>query len=171
MAKRELLEDCSVRSAIFSGRFDPPNLGHIMQIHRLLAEYSRVIVVTLDWKKRDAVSASMANKIMSKCFNAVLSEISRNKLTITTNKEHFGYITRSQLMRLMKKNNLDTSKTDYIAGNQEVLEHIRSLKTIRVRSVKRIPISGVCDQYLFESTKVRENIKDGISLNDQYNFC
>jgi len=40
------------KTILFSGRFDPPHLGHIMTLQRLALEYDKVIVCILDYPQQ-----------------------------------------------------------------------------------------------------------------------
>ena len=119
--------------AIFSGRFDPPHLGHIITLHKILTCYSKVIVPILDYEGRclsanDALEAFFEYKLIT--FPSYMY----NKVYFLTNKIHFGKITKDEIRdicRLAGEDD-DLSKFVYVGGNEEVNEHIKKLKCIEV---------------------------------------
>lgn len=158
--------------AIFSGRFDPPNLGHILTIGWLLNRYDRVIIPILDYPERE-INSGIALDIFITLFELLFCN--KERLHITINKTHFGKITEDEI-RVMCWNCTrisDMSKFVYVGGNKEVNDHISNLDFIKVKYMPRISLlkNGLIkDQYLFESTKIRERIKKGESIESQYNI-
>lgn len=97
--------------ALFSGRFDPPHPGHIIQVLRLLKKYNKVILVILDSKERFFP--------ISYCV-PIFKEIFLDKnVEVESNLTHFGEITKEELGMF----NFDV----YVSGNLKVLRHIETL--------------------------------------------
>jgi len=104
------------KTILFSGRFDKPELGHIITIGRLAQKYKKVIVCILDYEEaRWPVSYKL--KVFEDCFK-VLEHSER--IHVIVNNVHFAKITIEELESVAK---FDV----YGAGNNEVLKHIESL--------------------------------------------
>ena len=121
-------EDCithgsKLKTAVFSGRFDPPHVGHILTILKLACRYKVVLVVILDYKGREAVTARKAMNI----FNAILSRVENSVILVTINKDHFAKITKRQYYELLVKNNINPLKAKYFAGNKSVIKRFELL--------------------------------------------
>jgi len=153
--------------ALFSGRFDPPNEGHMLAIKRMMVDYLFVVVPILDYPERDSCSAEQALAIFNHHFDMCLSPIARNKVVFCVNTDHFGQISRDALFGLMDTHGLTLDNCEYIAGNPAVLKHMRRLG-VPAKFLERVDISGL-DQYIFESTKLRAQMSEtGESLKDIY---
>jgi hypothetical protein len=162
------------QTALFSGRFSPPNLGHVLTILRLLQDFKKVVVVILDYPERKGCTVDVAQDIFGTVFKMI--GIPKERLVIAKNDIHFGKITSLQLEGLLNNLDLKICKTTYVGGNQEVNDHIMSLGLMDVMGIKRVVISdGITnylpkDQYIFESTRIRDKIDKGESLGGQYNI-
>lgn len=148
---------------LFSGRFDPPTAGHFVAIETLLLQYAQILVVVLDYKGRD-VPASKAKLLFDYHFDLILPPISRNKVIVLTNHDHFGMVTKPQLERFLKRNNI---KFDvYISGNVDVLKHIEKLGyTCRYLPRVAFPL----DYSVYSATDVRKAMDSyDMSMEDFY---
>jgi cytidyltransferase-like protein len=96
-------------AVIFSGRFDPPHLGHIATINKLAEEFSTVVVVVLDYGSRRFP--------ISYCMEVLWETVrEQNKILVKANKTHFGEVTEAEL--------LSFGCSHYASGNLSVLRHI-----------------------------------------------
>lgn len=158
-----------IKFGVLSGRFDPPNSGHFMTIEQLLEEYSMLLIPILDYHGRTGCTADGAKAIFEHHFNMVIQPIFRNRINVIINTTHFAEITEGEYYELLKKNNFDYRFTTYLAGNQEVLEHMKEIGA-QCEYVPRVTVEGI-DQYTFESTKIRNRMNEtGESLNEIYNI-
>lgn len=146
-----------MKSAIFSGRFDPPHAGHFMTIQRLLGEYSQVIVPILDYKEREACTALQAKMIFEYHFDMIIPPFLRNRVRFVVNKDHFGRISLANYHKLCRENDLYANSTVYLTGNREVLGHIKGLG-LPCKYVRRHEIQQL-DQHFFEGTKIRRELR------------
>ena len=124
--------------AIFSGRFDPPHLGHIITLHKILTCYSKVIVPILDYEGR-CLSAFDALSDFFEYKSLVFPSYMQNKVYFLINKTHFGKITEGEIKgicRLAGEDD-DLSQFVYVGGNEKVNKHIESLKCIKVEHFQR----------------------------------
>ncbi len=155
---------------IFSGRFDPPNLGHVITIGNLLLEYLQVVVVILDYPGREACSAVDAKSIFAHHFARLLAPVALNKIRLEINTEHFGLITRQQFDARLRDWGLRWEDCDYLSGNNDVLPNIGRMG-MRARFVPRVDIdgAGALDDQIFSGTNVRATMgKFGMGLADYY---
>jgi hypothetical protein len=164
-----------MRVGIFSGRFDPPNLGHVLTLSHLLCEYHFLLVPILDYPEREGCSATDAKRIFDHHFDTVLPKCARNKIMFVINTEHFGKISPVEYMAITWAYDIPHVH-DYLSGNESVLEHLKAMvaKGQLICSpvrVPRIPMPDISDQYLFESTRIRKKMKDtGKTLDDIYHL-
>ena len=148
---------------LFSGRFDPPTAGHFVAIETLLLQYAQILVVILDYKGRD-VPASKAKLLFDYHFDLMLPPASRNKVITLINSDHFGMITKPQLERFLKRQNI---KFDvYISGNVEVLKHIEKIGYV-CRYLPRVAFP--LDYSVYSATDVRKAMDSyDMSMEDFY---
>jgi hypothetical protein len=163
------------RTAVFSGRFDAPNTGHFLTTFDLLEQYSSVVLVVLQagsrfYRKREACTAQQAVAIFNHFFGKVLPPVLRQNIRVIMNRDHFQFITKKQFLGLLKKHDLDAQYCDYVAGNNDVLDHVETLGVMPCRWIPRVNIKGVkLDQYVFESTQIRERMqRRGTTLGQEY---
>jgi cytidyltransferase-like protein len=107
-------------TVLFSGRFDPPHLGHMITVARLWETFDAITIVILDYPESEYPISyrAQALKEMVRHLNG--------RYKVLVNQTHFGKITREELSKF---------KFDvYASGNLEVLKHIESLgfKTLYV---------------------------------------
>lgn len=138
----------TMRTAIFSGRFDPPNLGHVITINKLLEKYDKIIIVILDYQEREGCDTSVA---MSVFMDALCHSIYRKKISIKVNTTHFGKISKNEIKNVCQGIADSMENVVYVGGNREVNKHISSLKYIPVEYIHRTP--------LYNSTAIREDIR------------
>ena len=103
------MEGQELKFVLFSGRFDPPHLGHFRTIQLLARDYN-VKVVVLDYpEQRFPISYRL--RVLRETVGEALGNVS-----VVSNKTHFGKLTRPEW---------DAYGCDlYAAGNFEVLSHI-----------------------------------------------
>jgi nicotinamide mononucleotide adenylyltransferase len=114
-------------TAIFSGRFDPPHLGHVLTIKKLFSaeetvvEIDNVIVVVLDYNDRNACTAEEAVDLFRQVFHGTNYNIS-----FIINKIHFAEITKDQYLEFLEKIYVDIREAVYFSGNEKVIEHFKN---------------------------------------------
>jgi hypothetical protein len=98
---------------LFSGRFDPPHLGHLLSIARL-GKHHELTVVVLDYPEQK-FPISYRVQIVKEA----LSYLSGGPYHVEANKVHFGKITKGELA---------THTFDfYASGNLSCVHHMESL--------------------------------------------
>ena len=103
------------RTVLFSGRFDPPHIGHWISILRLADKFKKVKVVVLDYPER-----RFNIQYVLQIFDELTGRWPFDrKVEVMSNSDHFGKITKKAL----EKYEFDV----YAAGNMVVLNHINSL--------------------------------------------
>lgn len=117
--------DCDKRIALFSGRFDRPHLGHIIQIGRLAQRYKKVIVVVLNYCN-SFYNIGDREKVLRESVGLLKGDVE-----VVVNTEHFAYITKEDLNRLP---DFDV----YCSGNTECLAHIKTLG-YEIDEIERYP--------------------------------
>jgi nicotinamide mononucleotide adenylyltransferase len=137
--------------ALFSGRFSPPHLGHILTIAQLLWDYEKVIVCVLDYPGRNGCSVEVAINIFNSVFH--LFNVDKSRIYVTYNTTHFGKITEEEIRLICwnQTNVSDMSKLTYVGGNVSVNNHIKSLGFIEVEFRPR--------SLFYSSTAIRKEIK------------
>lgn len=153
---------------VFSGRFDGPNLGHVLTINHIAQDYEVLIVPILDYKQREACTAKKAKQIFEYYFRSIKCDFD---IRFVIGDVHFGSISSIEFFATVsdKFTDLRFSDVTYLSGNLDVLKHISSLG-IKTKYVPRVTIPGI-DQYLFESTKIRKTMKkEHKSLCQIYNI-
>lgn len=139
------------KTGIFSGRFDPPHLGHIQTVLKLAKRFSKVVVVILDYPERKAVDANGAKEIFDYLFDMVFPEISRSKVDVVTNKTHFAKITYSEYDLFLRNIGACYNHTVYFSGNFEVINNMIQ------QQIKHEFVGRSVDS-LYEGTKIREDL-------------
>ena len=119
-------------TALFSGRFDCPHLGHLISILRLSKKFNTVIVVILDYPER-MFPVEYARTVLCEALSSCVGDVE-----VFTNSTHFGRITRKELN--------EWEFDVYCAGNMEVLSHIKSLG---------VPVQYVERAYEYEANNDR----------------
>lgn len=108
-------EDRTVKKMLFSGRFDPPNPGHIATIQRLGKQYACVYVVVLNHpEQQDPVQLRVA----------ILKEIldnSKGEYVVIANDSNFETIARDDV------SGLDIDFDVYGSGNRQCLKNMEQL--------------------------------------------
>lgn len=157
---------------LFSGRFDPPHTGHIIAIEDLMTRFMKVYVVILAYKGREACTAFEARTIFNHHFDRILPIVSRNKVEILINTDHFGFISKEKITKLP---HFDV----YLAGNEQVLRHMESLgyecedvsrtKIFAVESLLAPIEAKINMQKIYSGTMVRKLLKKmGKTFRDHY---
>ena len=147
-----------MKTALFSGRFDPPNLGHVITVLRLLKDYDMVAIVPLN-KDREGCDIDTCVRLFSLVFTL---SCCMDKIIIKPNKTHFGKIKPIEIYELCDRINQNINKITYVGGNKLVNEHIKKLGIIKVQYIPRT--------ILYNSTEIRNKMTQGESLEDQYNL-
>lgn len=147
------------KTAIFSGRFEPPHLGHLHTILNIAKVYGRVLVVILDYPDREVCSADEARDIFNGIFDAMFPDTTRSTFQVIINDIHFATISFAQYDTLLRNNGICINHSIYLSGNTEVLENMKK-EGIRSRFFPRT------NDYIYTGTSIREQIKEGTPLNE-----
>ena len=110
--------------ALFSGRFDPLNLGHVETIMSLGGKYKTVHVVILDYDGRFSLAQDQMTRLLKILACAIGS------YCVTINRDHFATIPRAKA----EENIFDV----YCSGNRECLEHMEEIGF----KIEYVPRSG-----------------------------
>ena len=102
---------------LFSGRFDKPELGHIVTIGHLLEEYENVVVCVLDFPNSNW-PLSYRVKVLNDCLRIIKRG---ENAVVVKNETHFGKITQNQISNTLPDFDV------YGAGNNSVLKHLESI--------------------------------------------
>lgn len=110
-----------MKIAVFSGRFDPPHLGHAITILKLCESHDIVLIPVLDYDNR-WIEAGEAVRILKK---VTLD----SKIRYNVNLVHFGKISAHDYNQLLKREGVDQSLNNviYYSGNVEVLSHMKEI--------------------------------------------
>jgi nicotinamide mononucleotide adenylyltransferase len=147
------------KTAIFSGRFDPPHLGHLHTILNIAKVYGRVLVVILDYPDREVCSADEARDIFNEIFDAMFPDTTRSTIQVVINDIHFAAISFAEYDTLLRNNGICLNHSIYLSGNTEVLENMKKVG-IRCRYFART------DEYLYTGTEIRKQITEGKPLDE-----
>lgn len=137
-----------MKVAVFSGRFDPPHLGHTNTISVLAEPNDFVIVPILDYNGRVLISAEDAKQI----FENVFKNICIKNVLFIVNNIHFGKITMDQYKEMITGCGFDYNKCDviYWSGNISVIDHMNSI------GIRNVPIERSFPK-IYSGTKIRES--------------
>jgi hypothetical protein len=138
-----------MKVAVFSGRFDPPHIGHIMSIHKLSTSNDIVIIPILDYCDR-FISSESACEV----FNSVFEHYQSHSLIIfLINFIHFAKITAKEYDDLLKQCGIDQGINDvtYYAGNKEVLDNFNAM------GINCVYLDRSMDE-VYTGTKIREAV-------------
>jgi cytidyltransferase-like protein len=139
------------KTGVFSGRFDPPHLGHIQTILKLSKRFSKIVVVVLDYPGRKAVDTEGAKDVFNYLFDMVFPEISRSKVDVVINNIHFGKITFAEYDAFLRQIGACYNHTVYLSGNPSVLDNMKK-QQIKCEFVERSADS------IYEGTCIREDL-------------
>jgi cytidyltransferase-like protein len=139
------------KTAIFSGRFDPPHLGHVQTILKIAKRFSKVVVVILDYPERKVVNAMEAKDIFDYLFDMVFPETCRSKVDVVINNIHFGKIKFSEYDCFLRNIGACYNHTVYLTGNFEVLVNMQE------QQIKHEFIERSIDA-VYEGKKIREDL-------------
>jgi cytidyltransferase-like protein len=118
----EVDKESRMKIAVFSGRFDPPHIGHVISIQKLADMHDIVIVPILNYQER-FISPESAQGV----FVSVFEHLHTSSLVkFVINCTHFARITLLGFDILLKECGIDQSVNNviYYAGNNEVLENM-----------------------------------------------
>ena len=135
-------------TALFSGRFDRPHLGHAITIARLGARYEHVIVTMLDYKE---AMFPMVERLESMTNILLMLE---GSYQVIVSPHHFGSINVDQLRELP---HFDV----YATGNEKVFKAMRVnsyLMEFTCELIPRYPEYAASDDKKFQ--KIKEIMKD-----------
>jgi nicotinamide mononucleotide adenylyltransferase len=154
------MEDFEMKVALFSGRFSPPHLGHILTLNKFCEKYDFVVVVILAYKDRFDMQRTV--DIFSELMKYSLYN---SKWHMIHNWDHFRKISCHELKKILLyiEELLTPSHIDsvtYVGGNKAVNKHIESLNLIPVEYMPR--------SEFYNSTEIREDIKRGKTLEEIY---
>ena len=145
-----MLQDTN-KTAIFSGRFDCPHVGHFLSILELARLYGKVAVIILDYPGRETCSADEARDIFNKLFDLVFPPIARQVVQVEVNDIHFAHISFSEYDTLLRNIGCCMNHSIYVSGNREVLDNMTK-QGIKARYFAR------SDDYIYTGTKIREKM-------------
>ena len=126
------------KTLLFSGRFDRPHLGHIQTITRLGKEYSKVLIVVLDYPEQYWPVQYRAQILKDQL------DRSKGNYEVITNTIHFGKISKHELSQFA----FDV----YGSGNLKVLKHIETLGYQTI-FVERSDYAAATDDRMFHQIK------------------
>jgi len=147
MEKKE--EKIVNKTAIFSGRYCPPHLGHILTIFELCKKFNRVVVVILDYPSREFCTAHEAKDIFDKLFKYIFNGIYDGKIYVVINNIHFAKITVSEYLSFLKSIRTNYYDSIYFSGNNRVIKHMQKL------NIRHKFIGRSLDRF-FEGKKIRK---------------
>lgn len=101
------------KKCCFSGRFDRPHIGHLIQIMRLGQMFKSVIVPVLAYPEQK-FSVQYRVQILKDALS-----MARGGYSVFANREHFARITKEEISMY----NFDV----YVSQNIECLKHVESL--------------------------------------------
>jgi phosphopantetheine adenylyltransferase len=136
---------------IFSGRFDPPHIGHLMTIIDLCKRFQKIVIVVLDYSGRQDCSASMAVLIFETLFEDFLPQICANKIECVVNHTHMAEISVEEYEDLLESVGATRANSIYLSGNPEVLDHMEEI------GIKSECVPRSID-HIYSSTIVRSKI-------------
>lgn len=114
-------------TGIFSGRFDPPHIGHLITVFKLAQIYGKIVIVILDYPDRKACSAEKARVIFDKVFDLIFSRLTRSKIDVIVNDVHFAEMTYEKYYTLVHHRiGACLNHTVYLSGNEEVLKNMNT---------------------------------------------
>jgi len=147
------MENNNYKTGVFSGRFCPPHIGHLLTILNLCKHYGKIVVVILDYPERETCSAEKARQIFNNLFNIIFPEISLSKIDVIINSIHFGKITFSEYDLLLRNIGACYNHTVYLSGNEEVLKHMNH---------EQIPYERVerSEEETYTGTIIRKQMKE-----------
>ena len=111
--------------ALFSGRFDPVHLGHILTIGKLLQKYKKVIVCILDYPGREFCDIGLVKEIFKNFVK--LWAYDTRRVRVASNTTHFAYIELSEIKDICGQAWCDIDNVVYVGGNELVNKHIKEL--------------------------------------------
>jgi cytidyltransferase-like protein len=141
--------------ALFSGRFDPIHLGHIITIGRLLEKYQQVIVCVLNYPEREACTIDKNIEILTEFMSLWLYKGFR--VLITANTTHFARITIDAIDSICKGVDCDVNDVCWVGGNTEVVDHLKDIG---------FPFEYIERSYFYRSTTIRELLAKGKDIKE-----
>lgn len=134
--------------SVFSGRFDPFHIGHLLTIYRIIKESNIIIIPVLDYEGR-VVSAKDTAGQMLEAINPICHGCA---LLFYIGKTHFSEISREEYLGIVTKAGIGlNNEILYFSGNQEVLDHMKEI------GVKNIFVPRSNDG-VYSGTIIREGI-------------
>jgi nicotinamide mononucleotide adenylyltransferase len=121
-------------TGIFSGRFDPVHVGHILTAMKLIGggHCDKLLIVVLDYDGRESTTAEESKAT----FDLIFSKTDL-PIKVVINSVHFGNINEIQYLTLLSQNGIREMDAIYFSGNESVIGHIKSLGMIRYKFVPR----------------------------------
>jgi len=108
---------------IFSGRFDPPHLGHVMTIIKLSCIMDRLFVFVLNHPSRNVCPSDSSAAILKFVFQKLVDD---GRVVIVLHPQHFGLITKPDWEKILSDLAIPPNKVMYYSGNPDVLKITRS---------------------------------------------
>jgi cytidyltransferase-like protein len=138
--------------AVFSGRYDPPHLGHLITILSIAALFGRVIVVILDYEEREACTSGEAQKIFNSVFDMIFPGGLRSKVEVVIHDKHFGKITFAEYDLFLRNIGVCYNHCTYLSGNPEVLANMER------QQIKHSAFPRSYDKF-YTGTVIRERLR------------
>lgn len=142
--------DSAYKTGIFSGRFDPPHIGHILTILKLCFDFSKIVIVILDYPERKACSAEKAKEIFTDFFDMIFPATTRSKVAFVINNIHFGKITFAEYDCFLRNIGACYNHSVYLSGNQEVLGNMEKQQILHYKKVPR------SEEDIYSGTDIRK---------------
>jgi len=151
------MDNSQYKTAVFSGRWDPPHLGHLDAILNLGRMYARVVVVILDYPERESACADEVKDLFVSIFDKICSPSTRNCYQFVVWNRHFAEIDFAEYDCFLRNIGACLSHSVYITGNQDVIANMKKQQI----NYRYYPHRIFLENYIYSGTRRREEIAKG----------